>query len=343
MDMKEQFDKRLEEIVNQKSGNNVIYSRATYDKIVNDLLRIKTKGTSSAGDHNLKKRFELLIVGEERKLIRKRKNDEIRQIATLEDMFSIVRDAHSRIGHGGERKTFLEIQKKWANVTLEICKIYIGFCEDCQLKRKKKIPKGLVVKSIVSSSIMSRGQVDLINYQTLPDGKFNYVMTYIDHFSKFCVLRPLKSESSAEVAHNLLDVFLLIGAPSILQSENGREFVNSLIAELRCLWPETNFINGRPRHPQSQGEVEGLNGVIKEKLAIWMRDNNSDRWSLGLKFIQWQINISVDATTKQSPYLLMFGQEPRVGIDADLMPKSLLLSAPIMEEDLHCDDDGSCE
>ncbi|KRX28251.1 KRAB-A domain-containing protein 2 [Trichinella nelsoni] len=307
MDMKEQFDKRLEEIVNQKSGNNVIYSRAAYDKIVNDLLRIKTKGTSSA---------------EERKLIRKRKNDEIRQIATLEDMFSIVRDAHSRIGHGGERKTFLEIQKKWANVTLEICKIYIGF---------------------FSSSIMSRGQVDLINYQTLPDGKFNYVMTYVDHFSKFCVLRPLTSESSAEVAHNLLDVFLLIGAPSILQSENGRGFVNSLIAELRCLWPETNFINGRPRHPHSQGEVERLNGVIKEKLAIWMRDNDSDRWSLGLKFIQWQINISVDATTKQSPYLLMFGQEPRVGIDADLMPKLLLLSAPIMEEDLHCDDDGSCE
>ncbi|KRY82754.1 KRAB-A domain-containing protein 2 [Trichinella pseudospiralis] len=342
MDIKQQFDKRLAEIVNQKSGNNVIYSRATYDKIVNDLLRIQTKGTSSAGDHNLKKRFELLIIGEEHKLIRKRKNDEIRQIATFEDMFSIVRDAHSRIGHGGERKTFLEVQKKWANVTLEICKIYISFCKDCHLKRKKKIPKGLMVKSIVSSSIMSRGQVDLINYQTLPDGKFNYVMIYVDHFSKFCVLRPLTSESSEEVAQNLLDVFLLIGAPSILQSKNGREFVNSLITELKCLWPETNFINGRPHHPQSQGKVEQLNDIVKEKLAIWMRDNDSDKWSLGLKFVQWQINISVDAITKQSPYLLMFGQEPRVGMDADLIPKSLV-NAPIMEENLHCDDDGPCE
>ncbi|KAL1226552.1 Adenylosuccinate synthetase [Trichinella spiralis] len=55
MDMKEQFDKRLEEIVNQKSGNNVIYSRATYDKIVNDLLRIKTKGTSSAASNGVER------------------------------------------------------------------------------------------------------------------------------------------------------------------------------------------------------------------------------------------------------------------------------------------------
>ncbi|KRY20402.1 SCAN domain-containing protein 3 [Trichinella patagoniensis] len=157
-------------------------------------------------------------------------------------MFSIVRDTHSRIGHGGERKTFLEIKKKWANVTLEICKICIRYCENCQLKWKKKNPKGLVIKSIVSSSIMSMRQVNLINYQTMPDGKFNYVITYVDHFSKFCFLRPLTSKSSEEVAHNLFGVFLLIGAPAILQSDIGREFGSSLIAELKCLWPETNFI-----------------------------------------------------------------------------------------------------
>ncbi|KAL1226983.1 Large ribosomal subunit protein [Trichinella pseudospiralis] len=47
---------------------------------------------------------------------------------------------------------------------------------------------------------------------------------------------------------------------------------------------ERNFINGRPRHPQSQGEIEQLNDRVKEKLAIWMRDNDSDRRFLGLKF-----------------------------------------------------------
>ncbi|KRY93068.1 KRAB-A domain-containing protein 2 [Trichinella pseudospiralis] len=97
---------------------------------------------------------------------------------------------------------------------MEICKIYMSYCEDCHLKRKKKIPRDLVVKLIVISSIMSRLQMDLINYQTMSDEKFNYAMTtYVEYFSKFCVQRPLTSRSSEEVAHNFLDVFLLIGAP----------------------------------------------------------------------------------------------------------------------------------
>ncbi|KRZ48216.1 SCAN domain-containing protein 3 [Trichinella nativa] len=50
-------------------------------------------------------------------------------------------------------------------------------------------------------------------------------------------------------------------APSILQSDNGQEFSNAIIAELKTCWPELKLVTGRPRHPQSQGAVERLNGV----------------------------------------------------------------------------------
>ena len=95
-------------------------------------------------------------------------------------------------------------------------------------------------------------------------------MTFVNHFSKFCVLRPLTTKRAEEVAANLLDIFLLFGAPAILQSDNGRELVNGVIAELSTLWPELKLVTGRPRHPQSQGAVERLNGVIQDKLAICM-------------------------------------------------------------------------
>ncbi len=44
-------------------------------------------------------------------------------------------------------------------------------------------------------------------------------MNYQDHFTKFVHLRPLKSKTAAEVAWNLLDIFLTFGAPAILQSD----------------------------------------------------------------------------------------------------------------------------
>ncbi|KRY19963.1 KRAB-A domain-containing protein 2 [Trichinella patagoniensis] len=82
--------------------------------------------------------------------------------------------------------------------------------------------------------------------------------TYLNHFMKFCILSPLKSKRAEEVASKLLEIFLTFGVSSILQSDNGREFSSAIIA---------------PRHPQSQGAVERLNGVVQDKLAIWIREN----------------------------------------------------------------------
>ncbi|KAK8383365.1 hypothetical protein O3P69_019024 [Scylla paramamosain] len=57
--------------------------------------------------------------------------------------------------------------------------------------------------------------------------------------------------------------------------DNGREFVNAIIAELAVLCPELKLVTGRPRHPQSQCAVERLNGVIQDPLTIWMKENNN--------------------------------------------------------------------
>ncbi|KRY04455.1 KRAB-A domain-containing protein 2, partial [Trichinella britovi] len=77
-------------------------------------------------------------------------------------------------------------------------------------------------------------------------------MTYLNHFMEFCILSPLMLKQAEEVASKLLKIFLTFGAPSILQSDNGQEFSNAIIAELKTCWPELKLVTGRPRHPQSQ-------------------------------------------------------------------------------------------
>ncbi|KRZ74758.1 hypothetical protein T10_3509, partial [Trichinella papuae] len=41
------------------------------------------------------------------------------------------------------------------------------------------------------------------------------------------------------------------------------------------------------------------------------------------KFVQWQINVSVHETTGQSPFKVTFGEEPRIGLESYVLPKSL--------------------
>ncbi|XP_025192476.1 KRAB-A domain-containing protein 2-like [Melanaphis sacchari] len=137
-----------------------------------------------------------------------------------------------------------------------------------------------------------RGQVDLVDFQSVPDGKFKWILNYQDHSTKFLSLRSLESKRASEVANNLLSIFLTFGAPKILQNDNGREFVNSIIIELKELWPDCVIVHGRPRHPQSQESIERSNQDIENMLRAWMKDNKTKKWSIELQFVQFQKNSS---------------------------------------------------
>ncbi|XP_041346796.1 KRAB-A domain-containing protein 2-like [Gigantopelta aegis] len=125
------------------------------------------------------------------------------------------------------------------------------------VKRRGNVQKttGVVVKPIVSNKFYSHGQVDLVNMQSSPQDQLKWIMVYQCHLTKFVILRPLSCKRAAEVAFQLMDIFLLFGAQAILQSDNGLEFLAQVITELKELWPQFIMVHGKPRHPQSQGSV----------------------------------------------------------------------------------------
>lgn len=169
--------------------------------------------------------------------------------------------------------------------------------------------------------------------QTEPDGPYNFILNYQDHLTKFLFLRPLKTKTAHEVAEHLVDIFCLVGSPYTLQSDNGREFVNSVITKLTTLWPGLKIVHGRPRHSQSQGSVERANQDVRDMLITWVNDNNNTKWSEGLKFIQSQKNRSFHRGIGRSPYEAMFGSRQVNGLgDADL-PRDVIHKLQ-SEEDL---------
>ncbi|GFX64876.1 SCAN domain-containing protein 3 [Trichonephila clavipes] len=104
-----------------------------------------------------------------------------------------------------------------------------------------------------------RGQVDLVDLQSTPDRNYKWLLHYQDHTTKFSFLRPLTSKRATEVALQLLKIFLEVGCPRILQSDNGRAFTATGIQELKNMWLTCKIVNGIPRHLASQGSVERSN------------------------------------------------------------------------------------
>ena len=116
-------------------------------------------------------------------------------------------------------------------------------------------------------------------------------------------------QRAAEVAFQLLGIFLLFGAPHILQSDNGAEFTASIITELKQIWPELVIVRGKRRNPQSQSSVERLSCDVKDILITCLSDNKTCNWSVGLKFVQFYKNPSWPTWSVAIPSLVWYNSK----------------------------------
>ncbi|XP_071052347.1 KRAB-A domain-containing protein 2-like [Onthophagus taurus] len=240
------------------------------------------------------------MAGIEKLIVPMQENDsEVIFYVTQEDLFDVLYDIHLAIGHGGRDRIIKELYKKYKNITQKHIKSFLNICEVCQQKKKSE-KKGVVVKPLISQHLNSRCQVDLIDFQSHPDGNYKFIMVYQDHMTKFVVLKPLETKRADEVALHILEIFLLFDDPTILQSDNGREFCNKLIESLQKMWPELKLVHGKPRHSQSQGSVERANQDIENMLTTWMQQNNSNKWNKGLQFVQFMKNCAYHSGIKRT-------------------------------------------
>ena len=99
------------------------------------------------------------------------------------------------------------------------------------------------------------------------------------------------------------------GFPSIVQSDNGKEFKNAVLQD----WLKANNVIskfGRPRHPQSQGQVERANQTLVRRMSKCL-DGSSVRWVdilgknsifyLFVDDVNFQYNCDVHRATKKIP------------------------------------------
>ncbi|XP_022183209.1 KRAB-A domain-containing protein 2-like [Myzus persicae] len=129
-----------------------------------------------------------------------------------------------------------------------------------------------------------------------------------------------QTKRAEEIALNLIDIYTIFGAPAILHSDNGREFVNSIITNLNEMWGDVKIVHGKPRHSQTQGSIERANRDVEEILASWMADNKSKDWPMALKFVQFHINRALNSGIGRSPYEAMFGCTARTGLASAGIP-----------------------
>lgn len=347
--MQELFVKNIEGLCVQL--NSYVLSKDNYEKFLIETIAAEEKKKEKKPLDSLEKRrlarFCVMKIGEEEKLIAAliKTDGAVRYFVTKEECYGILKKIHEDTGHGRRDRMLKELSvSKYANISRAVVMEFLKLCMPCEQKSKNP-KKGIVVKPIISNTFNERGQVDLIDFQSTPDGEYKFVLNYQDHMTKFTILKALKKKTAEEVAENLIDIFSLIGAPAILHSDNGGEFVNRIITAVANKWPDLKLVHGKPRHSQSQGSVERSNQDVEAMIATYIAANKTTNWSQFLKFIQFKknnafhsgklednnlkmvfINFLFFLGINQSPFEALFGIKSNFGLHSTSLPTDVVNS-----------------
>uniref|UniRef100_A0A8C2S687 Integrase catalytic domain-containing protein n=2 Tax=Capra hircus TaxID=9925 RepID=A0A8C2S687_CAPHI len=331
--MREKFLTSVTKLVESKSYNSKVFSKEKYFQTIKEVKEAKEKGKKSSRDYRRAARYDVISVAGTEKLIEAahRERDRIRYYVHKEELFDILHDTHLNIGHGGRTRMLKELQGKYGNVTKEVIVLYLTLCKQCH--QKNPVPKrGLAPKPMPCKDNDSRCQVEILDMQSNADGEFKFILYYQDHVTKFIILRPLKAKQAHEVVSVLLDIFTILGPPSVLESDSGIEFTNQVVNELNEVWPDLKIVLGKSHPGQGQGFLERASRDVKTMLSAWMQSNHSRHWTEGLRFMQVVRNQAFDGSLQQSPYEAMFGCKAKFGLYSSHLPRETVAVLHTEEE-----------
>lgn len=141
-------------------------------------------------------------------------------------------------------------------------------------KRNKKTD---IARTVVSAP-HKLVEIDLVDMSSKADGKYKWLLNGIDVFSKKAYTVPLTDKEEDTVLAGVKKMIKNMSEkPSTIRSDNGSEFINDAFVD----WAEKEditLVNGKPGTPQSQGNVERFNGILKRLIEMYKAQFNKYDW-----------------------------------------------------------------
>lgn len=222
----------------------------------------------------------------------------------------IAHDDQMYGGHTGTKKTKDKLRDVyWPGMNLDIDS-YIRACDTCQrFKNPKSAPYGLL-QPIPSSEIGQRLHIDIIGPVTRSLNDNMYILTGVDSFSRFGYARAVPRMRSEDIERFINEeVVAKHGPPKAIASDNGKQLVSKLITDYLKKYQIEAF-HTCPYWPQANGMDERFNGTLVKILRCYVSAHQLD-WDNQLIWALYSYNTTVNESTKYSPYILMYGFQPR--------------------------------
>ena len=237
----------------------------------------------------------------------------------LQDFMIIL--AHDYSGHNGSRRTYncLKRQYYWPGIRKQIFR-HCKKCKECVLQNQGQPEKSF--GHFDSPDLpMEFICMDLVGPIHPPSSRGNkYVLMVIDMYTGFPIAVPIKNKNAETICDAYRDnIYCIFGGSSRMLTDNGSEFKNKEMQEV-CDTLGLKHIFSPVYTPQSNGRLEGWHRFLKVCIAKHIRGGGVEWDELvplavsAYNFFPWQ-------SSKESPFILMFGRDPITPVAKLLEPK----------------------
>ena len=221
---------------------------------------------------------------------------------------------HDDVGHQGILRTLSLMRERfyWPGMQEEATQ-HVLKCSRCL--RRKTPPQAAPLQPILVTQPLELVHMDYLSLEP-SKGNIENVLVITDHFTRYALAYPSKTQTAQATARILWDNFIChYGFPEKFISDQGRNFESDLIKEL-CKIAGVKKVHTTPYHPQGNGQCERFNSTLCNMLGTLSEEEKSD-WKSYLGCMTHAYNCTKHASTTYSPYYLMFGRHPRLTIDVE--------------------------
>ena len=237
----------------------------------------------------------------------------------LQDFMIIL--AHDYSGHNGSRRTYncLKRQYYWPGIRKQVFR-HCKKCKECVLQNQGQ-PEKCFGHFDSPDLPMEFICMDLVGPIHPPSSRGNkYVLTVIDMLTGFTIAVPIKNKNAQTICEAYWDnIYCVFGGSSRMLTDNGSEFKNKEMHEV-CDTLGLKHIFSPVYTPQSNGRLEGWHRFFKACIAKHIHGGGVE-WDELVPLAVSAYNFFPCQSSKESPFILMFGRDPITPVAKLLEPR----------------------
>ena len=240
------------------------------------------------------------------------KDSSLRIVPPSCDRQTLFHEAHDGVfgAHLRDEKIHSELAKHywWPRMRRDIARWCLGclVCASRQVSRPTRPP----LTPIPVTGPFDRVGVDVVKLPVSHAGN-QYAIVFVDYLTKWPEVFPTKDQTSLTIAKLLItEIISRHGVPSELLSDRGTAFLSELMQNV-CELMGSKKVNTTAYHPQTDGLVERFNRTLINMLSKKVERSGKD-WDEHLPYVLFAYRASVQASTRESPFFLLYGRDPRL-------------------------------